>query len=239
VFSTFFPLKVTLKAVSVCRFFEERQDYLQYVGKELDWTGGLWYPPRKELLISPIDWASRSEERKMMIDVVYHEGFHQYLHYAINEEEASIWFNEGNATFFEGIVFKADDKFTVELPERLDRIQEMKGMAHGPVDIKKFVSMSHKEFIEPSSVEKNYALAWGLMFFLHKGANVLKDKNNYSEIPMKYYDAIIETRELKKADETAWKDIDMKKFEKDFTEFWQNDSLIRKAEKFDPFANKK
>jgi hypothetical protein len=225
-----------LKAVSVCRFFEKREDYLNYAGKEFEWTGGLWASSRKELIVSPVDWASRSDSRKMMVETAYHEGFHQYLHYAINEKLSSIWFNEGSATFFEGINFKGADKFEIETTERLENMKEL---AASPPEIAKMISMNSQEFISPNSVTRNYTLAWGLMFFLHKGSQVLKEKNNYAEIPRKYYETLAESGDFKKANEEAWKDIDMDKFEKQFQNFWKDDSLIRRAEKFNPIAKKK
>ncbi len=236
VFESFYPLKGELKAVSVCRFFEKREDYLNYAGKEFEWTGGLWASSRKELIVSPVDWASRSDSRKMMVETAYHEGFHQYLHYAINEKLSSIWFNEGSATFFEGINFKGADKFEIETTERLENMKEL---AASPPEIAKMISMNSQEFISPNSVTRNYTLAWGLMFFLHKGSQVLNEKNNYAEIPRKYYEILAESGDFKKANEEAWKDIDMDKFEKQFQNFWKDDSLIRRAEKFNPIAKKK
>ena len=227
VFETFYPLKKELKAVSVCRLFEKREDYLNYVGKEYEWTGGLWNPSRKELIISPIDWMTKSNNRKAMVKVVFHEGFHQYLHYATDEAISSIWFNEGNATFFEGINFKGN-QFEIELT---DRLNEMKKLASLKIDIKSFLYMEQDEFVK-FDISKNYTLAWGLMFFLHKGSKVIKKENNYSEIPYKYYEVLLESKNYKKATDEAWKNVDFQKFEEDFKAFWTNDSLIKKAERY-------
>jgi len=227
VFESFYPLKNELKAVSVCRLFEKREDYLNYVGKEYEWTGGLWNPSRKELIISPVDWMTKSNNRKTMVNTVYHEGFHQYLHYAIDEAISSIWFNEGNATFFEGINFKGN-QFEIELT---DRLNEMRKLANLKIDIKSFLNMEQEQFVK-SDISKNYALAWGLMFFLHKGCHVIKKENNYSEIPYKYYEILSETKDHKRATAEAWQNVDFQKFEEDFKVFWTDDSLIRKAEKY-------
>ncbi len=97
--------------------------------------------------------------------------------------------------------------------------------------------MGHEAFIS-GEIEKNYALAWGLMFFLHKGAPVIKEKNNYSEIPTKYYNELLKSGNPSQATEKAWEHIDFQKFENNFIAFWDDDSLIRKAERYDPLANK-
>jgi len=82
-------------------------------------------------------------------------------------------------------------------------------------------------------------LAWGLLFFLQKGAPIMRGKNSYNEIPMKYYDAAIKTRDPDKATKIAWDGVDMEQFAKDFTKFWNNNTLIKKAIRFDPLKNKK
>jgi hypothetical protein len=99
--------------------------------------------------------------------------------------------------------------------------------------------MSSQEFYSESGRSDNYPLAWGLLFFLQKGAPIMRSKNNYHEIPMKYYEAVIKTRDANKATDIAWKDVDMQKFADDFTKFWNSNSLIKKAIRFDPLKKRK
>ena len=46
VFESYFPLRRPLQSVSVVRIFKQREQYLEYVGGELEWSGGLWSPAR-------------------------------------------------------------------------------------------------------------------------------------------------------------------------------------------------
>jgi len=226
VYKKFYPMKSSVKEVSVCRVFEERQGYLDYVGKEHEWSAGLWTAHKKELVISPMDWGSRKDKRKMLVDVVYHEGFHQYIFYATDEQHTPVWFNEGNATFFEGIKFKSKGKFEIELTHRYRRMKELAPTCGSMVP--KLLKMSNQEFAGGNR-ENNYTLAWGLMFFLRKGSPIMKEKNNYPALLSRYYDTVLETRNPIKATEMAWKDIDMNKFAQDFAKFWNTESLIKKA----------
>ncbi len=228
----FYPLKAPLKAVSVCKVFENRDDYLSYVGKELQFSAGVWMSGKKELAVSPMDWGSQSDNRKIMIEIVYHEGFHQYIFYAADEVQSAPWFNEGNATFFEGIDFKAGDKIKIDSTRRLE---SMKKLAGTNIDIQNFIHLDHGGYLS-GNLEQKYALAWGLMFFLQKGAPSLKEKNSYSEIPDKYYDALFELKDGEKATAKAWDGVDFKKFSDDFEEFWKSDTMIRRAEGYDPIA---
>ncbi len=233
-FTKFYPLKGQLKAVSVCKVFDTREEYINYVPEQIKWTAGAWMPMKKELVISPANWGSSSDNRKMMVDIAYHEGFHQYLFYASDEVESTMWFNEGNACFFEGIDFKAGDRIKIDTTERLE---EMKKLADTDINIERFISMDQKAYYGGNR-NQNYTIGWGLMFYLLKGAPSAKEKNNYTEIPYKYYDALLELKDGDKATAKAWEGIDMKKFAVDFKEFWKSDTMIRRAEMFDPIESR-
>ena len=94
--------------------------------------------------------------------------------------------------------------------------------------------MNHNEFYGINKTQ-NYILAYGLMFFLQKGVRIMKGKykNNYSEIPAKYYQAILKTRDASQATKIAWRDVDMKKFKQIFDKFWASKSLIKRANRYD------
>ena len=233
-FMKFYPLKIPLRAVSVCKIFETREEYLSYVGEAMKWSSGIWMADKKELVISPMAWGSQSDNRKIMTDIAFHEGFHQYIHYAADEATSDVWFNEGNAGFFEGVDFKAGDKVKIDVTNRVEGMRKISGSG---VKLENFISLDYQDFYS-GNLEQNYSLAWGLMFFLQKGAPVLKGKNNYSEIPSKYYDALIETKDGRKATKIAWEGIDMNRFGRDFADFWKSDTLIRRAEMFDPLDGK-
>jgi len=230
VFERLYPPAKPFDAVSVARMFKTRDGYVSYLGKEYEWTGGIWMPSKKELVISPMDWGSRAERRKMMIDTTFHESFHMYIYFACGEKQTAVWFNEGNATFLEGLEFRAG-KVRINPTHRIETAK--KAALHA--DIPKLLAMSYKEFYG-SNKKENYALGWGLMYFLWKGAPVLKHKNNYSEIPVKYYQAMLDTGSGEKATKIAWEGIDMDRFSADFREFWATESLIKKAERYNPLV---
>jgi hypothetical protein len=228
VFEKFYPPAKPFDAVSVARMFRTRDEYGAYLGEKYKWTGGIWMPSKKELVVSPMDWGSRSDQRKMMIDTTYHESFHMYIYFACGEKQTAVWFNEGNATFFEGLEFRSG-KFKI-LPTRRQRLVRQIAKS---ADISKLLKMSYDDFYS-GDTKGHYALAWGLMYFLWKGAPVLKRPNDYHGIPRKYYRAMLETGDGSKATEIAWEGVDMDRFAKDFREFWESDSLVKKAERRDP-----
>jgi len=228
VFTKQFPLLKPIDAVSVVRVFEKRDDYIDCVGKELTWTGGVWMPGKKELMVSPMDWLQGQKRVEEMVRVVYHEGFHQYLHYATEEHENADWFNEGTAEFLEALKCKPGGKFSFELSDSAySHLKE--GMKKQTLSVKDLISYDHDRFIEKSIVEGNYLEAHALMYYLYKGAPSIKGKEAYSQIPSKYYKAIIAKNDWQAATAAAWAGIDMNEFEKDFREFWDSKPLYNRS----------
>jgi hypothetical protein len=224
VYEKFYPLAEPMKDVSVARVFETRQEYANFVGKEYEWTGGLWMPSKKELVVSPMDWGNVSERRKMMIEVTQHEAFHQYIFFALHGRPTAAWFNEGNAQFFEEMTFRGQ-KFYVGINERKARM--MPSLANLEA-VKRILNISYAGFYDERTRAANYALAWGLVFFMQKGAAQLRNRNSYREILQRYYDAAGKMS-ADKATEYAWKGVDMDEFVQDFSKFWNSSSLIRRA----------
>jgi hypothetical protein len=235
VYRRYYPQNIPIKETCVCKVFENRNEYVSYVGDEYKWSGGIWIPDKKELVISPAVLGKVSERRNNMMDLVYHEAFHQYLFYATDEGSASVWFNEGNACYFEGIDFKPGGKMKINLVPCY--YEPMKKLAlSGKPKVESLINMAPGAFYEGKDV--NYAFAWGLLFFLHKGAPLMKDKNTYSEIPLKYYNALIELKNEEEATAKAWEGVDMTRFNRDFQEFWRNYTMIKRADEYSPFETR-
>lgn len=233
VFSNIYPITRPLNAVSVAKLFNTREEYIAYVSEDFKWSAGLWMSNRKELVVSPSDWGSIADRRKRMVNIIQHEGFHQYIYFATGKQHCAVWFNEGNATFFEGIKFKGKRAVITET-WHLKKVMNLAPTINIPALLK----MTSSEFYSGSK-DRNYPSSYGLMFFLHKGAPVMKKKNSYSEIPTKYYNALIETKNPKKATEIAWEGVDMEKFISDFRKFWSSKKLIKKALRYDLIKAKK
>jgi len=232
-FEKFYPPAKPFDAASVARLFQNRDEYISYVGKQYAWSGGLWMPSKKELVVSPVDWGTRANIRKLLVNTTHHESFHMYIYFACGEKAPAVWFNEGSATFFEGLEFKGA-KIAIKPTRRLATVVKIAEKSN----IQNLLDMSYQTFYGGQKTN-NYALAWGLLYFLWKGAPVMRDGNNYAEIPRKYYQALLETGDAAKATKIAWKDVDMEKFTAAFRKFWGSRSLIRKAESYDPLRKRK
>ena len=232
VFFKYYPVTAPLQAVSVARMFQDRAEYTTYVGEAHKWSGGIWVPSKRELVVSPMDWGSTSDRRRMMVETTYHEAFHQYIFFATGEKDTSPWFNEGNAQFFEGLKFSAG-RFSIGITD--DEKRKIPLLTNIR-DIEKIIHTTHNQFYGAGERTQNYAMAWGLMFFLQKGAPLLKNGNTYHDIPARYYEEV-KKGNAEQANKIVWRDVDMKKFSEDFNMFWNNRSLISRAIRYDPLAH--
>jgi len=234
VYERLVPPRAEIDTVCVVRMFNDPREYTSYVGSKYEWTGGLWSPNRRELVLRPLLGGSKIETRKSFIRVMYHEAFHQYLFYAFNRIRTSPWFNEGHAVFFEAIG-RRSNRVIIEENERytdlMDELPRGRQISLGPL-----LALDYEQFYAPQDEarKRNYGLAWALIYYLQKGARAEK-RTDYQEILKRYAEAISETRDPEKATAAAFADVDMAAFEKDFTAFWKSRNRRSAARRYSLF----
>ncbi len=210
--------------VSLIRLFQSRDDYVRYVGTNYAWSGGMWMPARRELVL--MQQRSKNE----MVQVIQHEAFHQYLSYAYCMLNASPWMNEGHACLFETASVSGQGKVSVdEDPERSTLLIE--NLDDAVALLPTLLGGTPAEFYTGPDISLNYALAWGLSYYLQKGAP-LELNTPFKNILPEYAAALAQTHDEEEATFLAFKDVDMAVFQENFREFW----LKRRgtARHFDP-----
>ena len=233
-FAAHFPMRGKPDAVSVVRIFGTRNEYLAYVGKELQWSGGVWVPAREELVISPIDArAPENVQQEIIRQVAFHEGFHQYIHYALGRIPISIWFNEGAAQYFEGIEFRGG-KPEVRLAERSEIKLRRTFRRATASELSALVKMDYQTFYGENR-DRNYPLAHGLVYYLLKGAPVA-GKQEYARIIPAYYRELVKSADPAAATRVAFGQVDFRKLAADLVKFWNSDRLIRRSIRYNPAA---
>lgn len=229
-YEQFIPAHTEITAVSVVRVFGAPEEYLNYIGSKYEWSGGLWIPSKKELVIKPIDWGGSKEQRDRVRQVTYHEAFHQYLFYAMDQIETSVWFNEGHAVFFENAVIR-NKKFTVSEDEyKFKTLETM--IKEDDIDIEKMLHMSYENFYakDDKTRENNYTLAWAIIYYLRKAAG-LEQPPRYAAILDKYPDALWESKHCDKATDMAFEGINLDTFRQDFVKFWKSKNKRGRAKR--------
>ena len=236
------PFRRTIGQTSVVRVFRRREDYVAYVresGVLLDpaRSAGIFDGGRRELVISPV-------ERNWTIDVngtIRHEGFHQYLFAAWNGANASLWFNEGTAEVFES--YKPQGRDAWKATEDEHHAKRLEALARGLPDAKWrelvlwLLFADGHAFYQPSDndVNRNYSLAYGVMFFLYRGAPAVRGEP-YAKVLPTYFDEMERHGDCNRATAAAFEmgpdgsDTHLlDRFAKDLQAFWKNEGARRAA----------
>lgn len=217
--------------VSVVRIFEEPGAYKQYVGKEFEWSVGVWASPRRELVI-----LSQGRDKEQTLEIIRHEGLHQYLFYATRMIENALWFNEGHACFFEAA--EVDGKGRVEIPENARVNQLLENLDAAAALLPKLLHADRAAFYGGSDQQRglNYTTAWALVYFLRKGVPSER-LAAYSGILDTYLKKLAETRDADAATTAAFEGVNLRRLQEDFTDFWKKGR--NSARRYDPLADKK
>lgn len=222
------PPAKPIKAVSVIRVPGSGEEYKGYVGEQYAWSGGLWMSARRELVIRAADAGSSKSKKEQMLSTSYHEGFHQYLFYALDQCHAHAWFNEGHACFFESVTLN-NTRFIINEHEYMAKDVD-KMIAGKAFNLSALIQMDYKTFYGGSDINRrnNYASAWLLVYYLRKCAAFEQD-SPYSGICSDYYSELIKTRDPSVANKKAFEGIDLKQLEADIIKFWETRNIRVKA----------
>lgn len=184
-----FPPAKPVEAVSTVRVCKNRMEYLSYGAPEM--SAGYWNWVDEELVFydaEMVDKNYRTSDANTFI-VLYHEAFHQYIHYSTGELPPHSWFNEGTGDYFSGAVIK-DGKLQRIGPNpwRLETIQ-------GAIRAEQFVpwqdmiKFEQPQYYNPLIVHTCYAQGWSMIYFLRK-CDAVEKRPEWKKILPTYFDTL-------------------------------------------------
>lgn len=190
-YARLFPPAHPVTAVSTVRVCKSLDEYHQYGGPK--GSGGYWNSREQELVF--FDYDSMDEAGKKKAGransriVLYHEAFHQYIHYSTGELPPHSWFNEGTGDYFSGANIGGGKVKGIGVnPWRIATIQ--RGIAENKTipwsDILRF---EQPQFYERSIVGMCYAQAWSLIYFLRE-SKVAQKHPVWSRINQTYFESL-------------------------------------------------
>jgi len=222
----------TQKPIPPCRIKifdreEEFQDYSLASG-----AAAYWSPMQEEIV------AYRFEGDKLQLDskesftiaeeknpedvtfkVLYHEGFHQYMHFYMGRARniyVPSWLNEGMGDyFFGGDWNKGRNKFTIGLNDwRIKTISNaVKKNEHVPFD--KIFRYEQMDYYRTPGL--CYAEGWSINYFFQM-SDVAK-KKGYNTIPQRMMDELKSSGNWEKATDKVLGGVDLKKMEEEWKQF--------------------
>ncbi len=237
-FTALLPPFEPIRSLSVIRVFNSSDDYLAYMGPEAKWSGGMWVPSKRELVVRPIDFGSVRERKDWLLGVVYHETLHQYLFYAYRAADIPTWYNEGHAMVFEGAEIGRNGIEIGESERRARIVDDL--IADGGPDFARVIGLSHDAFYMAQAQgdkqrEIHYATAWALVYFLRKAT---PPDRPYAAILERCRAAIRDGKTGDAATAAAFEGVDMKALTDDFREFWKSPTRRSAARKLNLLAGR-
>lgn len=235
------PPRQPIRACSAVRIFAERAAYEKHVGPEAKWSGGLWVPRMRELVISAPEQAGGARMKEIVADVVYHEATHQYIFYALNKNDPAVWFNEGLAEFFEmarltrtGVSFEEND-------DHRERVLKM--IKGGKADLAAFMAIDYPAFYDAENQDdeprrNHYALAWSIQYYLLKGAP-LERPAAAAALFDRYAAAVGSGTNEFEALQSVLAPLTLPELQKSFTAFWTSPSKRMAARGYDVVAERR
>lgn len=225
-FTHYFPPAETNREddVSVIRVFSDASDYRRYVGEGVEWSAGLFSPLRRELVIRGDGESRTKDQRESMRRIFYHEGFHQFLFHYGHGLQFPVWFNEGHAAFFEtaSVNMRARQAVPGENPHRQRILKNL--TSTGLADIPGLLEMSYEDFYGGDGLrrENNYALAWGLVYYLRAAPHARDARHSaYAGVLDTYLKTYLKTRNAATARNAAFPQEILSTLSGDFKLYWE------------------
>lgn len=162
------------------RVFATQSEYHQFGGP--GGSAGYFSPTKGELvLFEKFEDQSSSKSQADCRSVMYHEGFHQYIHFAVGDVSPHSWFNEGHGDYFAGLVVAGGQVAKVDTFKwRVDTLK-----MHGKRDLvplRSLLRYPQREYYSNAGLK--YAQGWALIYYLR---NVSKDKTHQKALET-YFD---------------------------------------------------
>jgi len=183
-----FPPVEPIQAVSAVRVCRDLVEYHQYGGPR--GSAGYWLAAAKELVFYD---QGKGDGRQDSRIVLYHEAFHQYIHYSAGEVAPHSWFNEGYGDYFSGARFsRTGDIAKIGLnPWRVGAIKHF--VERGDyVPFSEILHMEKPEFYKDGG--RCYAQAWSMIYFLRESRDVQRHPL-WRRILPRYFETLKQTFE--------------------------------------------
>jgi tetratricopeptide (TPR) repeat protein len=150
--------------------FDTEEGYHSYAALAIDdrveSTLGCYLPRYRQLLLfEDKDDASQQETRQ----VLFHEGFHQFLHQLVPDNLVPYWLNEGLAEYLSACTVTNGD-VSAEGQVLNGRLQDLRWFLRsgGPFPLDRLMKESPAEFYS-GAVWAKYAQAWSMVHFFEQG----------------------------------------------------------------------
>jgi len=184
-----FPSDKPVTAVSTVRVCKNREEYLAYGG--MPGSAGYWNSSTEELVLYDAETVSK-DGKKSDADtfiVLYHEAFHQYIHYSAGELPPHSWYNEGHGDFFSGATIKDGKMRGIGVnPWRVQYIKDVIGV-NKSIPWSEIIEYEQPQYYDKTKIGICYAQGWSMIYFLRTSKDVAA-KPEWAKILPTYFNVL-------------------------------------------------
>lgn len=187
-----FPSEKPVTAVSTVRVCKSREEYLTYGG--MPGSAGYWNSETEELVLYDAEKVTKDKKTSDAdtFIVLYHEAFHQYIHYSAGELPPHSWFNEGHGDYFSGANLKDGKLRGIGVnPWRIEAIQYYI-QQNVFVPWSEIIRYEQRDYYKPDKIGICYAQGWAMIYFLRTSKEVAA-KPEWAKILPTYFDTLKKT----------------------------------------------
>ncbi|MBL8730975.1 MAG: hypothetical protein JNN13_01225 [Planctomycetes bacterium] len=158
--------------LSPVRVFATQSEYHLFGGP--GGSAGYFAPSKGELvLFEKFEDQSATKSQSDCRSVMFHEGFHQYIHFAVGDVSPHSWFNEGHGDYFAGL--QVSNGKVASRVEPFDwRVRFLKDHMQGGRDLiplRSLLRYPQSEYYQNPGLK--YSQGWAVIYYLRQ---VTKDK---------------------------------------------------------------
>ena len=182
-----FPPSGPIEAVSTVRICSGMSEYYSYGGPR--GSAGYWYDVTEELVLPDATKREKGEktDKSNTFIILYHEAFHQYIHYSAGKLSPHSWFNEGYGDYFSGSEISGGKVKRIGLnPWRLGTIKAAVS-ARKHVPLEKIIRYEQADYYKNAGL--CYAQGWSIIYFLNT-SKVVARHEVWSEILTIYFETL-------------------------------------------------
>lgn len=162
-----FPPRNEEKPISPVRVLDTQSEYHKYGGPS--GSAGYFSPTTGELvLFTKFEDETKSNSLAFCRSVMFHEGFHQYIHYAVGDVSPHSWFNEGHGDYFAGIHVKGGSIKIEPFDWRVDFLKQHIQQKKDLIPLRSLLRYPQREYYTNAGLK--YSQGWAFIYYVREVA---------------------------------------------------------------------
>jgi hypothetical protein len=170
VYVKMFPPRNEEEPISPVRVLDTQSEYHKYGGP--GGSAGYFNPRSGELvLFTKFEDETKSNSLAFCRSVMFHEAFHQYIHFAVGDVSPHSWFNEGHGDYFAGMSVKGGVIKFEPFDWRVDYLKSYIREKKDLIPLRSLLRYPQREYYSNAGLK--YSQGWALIYYLRQ---VCKDQ---------------------------------------------------------------